>query len=99
MIKMQLWDSLTANFSTSKSKKKYAYYRCNNSECSVSSKNIPKNNIESDFISFLQKYSLKKEIIPITRDIVLELHNKKERLLRTTQEKTIKEIKEEENKR
>ena len=43
----------------------------------------------------MQKYSLKKEIIPITRDIVLELHNKKERLLRTTQEKTIKEIKEE----
>ena len=89
--------NLTANFSTSKSKKKYAYYRCNNSECSVSSKNIPKNNIESDFISFLQKYSLKKEIIPITKDIVLELHNKKETLLRTTQEKTIREIKEEED--
>ena len=49
------------------------------------------------FMIFLQKYSLKKKIIPITRDIVLELHNKKERLLRTTQEKTIKEIKEEEN--
>ena len=29
--------------------------------------------------------------------IVLELHNKKERLLKTTQEKTIKEIKEEED--
>ena len=62
--------NMTSNFSTSKSKKKIGYYRCNNFECNYEKKNINQKVVEKTFKEYLSSLSFRKDYQFIIEEIV-----------------------------
>ena len=70
---------LTASFSTGRSKRKYAYYHCQNRNCSAPA-NEPRSIIEDGFRLFLEKLRCKRELVDLFRRIVSDVWEEKKRL-------------------
>jgi site-specific DNA recombinase len=61
---------MTASWSKGR-KVRYAYYRCRSNACGAP--NIPKNQIETDFVRYLQAMVPKPEYLRLFREIVLDV--------------------------
>ncbi len=65
--------SLTASWSTGRTKR-YPYYRCPNTKgCSAQKKSIPKKRLEADFLQFLQSVCPRSGVIKLARRVTEEV--------------------------
>ncbi len=66
---------LTGGWSKGRLGKKYAYYRCRHSKCSV---NINKHDLETSFYGYLKAFHPKKEILDLFEEVVLDVWKTKQ---------------------
>src|SRR5262249_4732092 len=67
---------LTASYSTGRSDK-YGYYHCANGSCRTP--NIPKQKLESEFLTLIERLQPKAEYLKLFKEIVLDVWNQRRR--------------------
>ena len=70
--KCECGGSLTGSYSKSKLGTRYPYYRCRSSKCN---RNIPKDEIETNFMSLLKTLSPSKELLRAFKLVIKDVYN------------------------
>ncbi len=70
---------LTAAYSTSKTGKKHAYYKCQNRSCEMSGTSIRREDIQSGFVTVLKSISASNDVIRLTKALFEDVWREEER--------------------